>query len=48
MQTKPPPTFRRMNVPGVGHNYWVDSGSGFSNEERQALILYLLSYSPEP
>jgi hypothetical protein len=39
---------RRMDVQGVGHNYWVDSQSGFSNEEQQALILYLLSYSPEP
>jgi hypothetical protein len=38
---------QRMNVQGVGHNYWVDSGSGFSNEEQQALILYLLSYSRE-
>jgi hypothetical protein len=33
-------------VQGIGHNYWVDSQSGFSIQEQQALILYLLSYEP--
>jgi hypothetical protein len=37
---------RRMNVQGIGHNYWVDSQSGFSIQEQQALILYLLSHEP--
>ena len=33
----------RMNVQGIGHNYWVDSQSGFSMEEQRDLILYLLT-----
>jgi hypothetical protein len=37
---------RRMNVEGVGHNYWVDRQSGFTEEEQHALILYLLTYEP--
>ena len=42
------PDLVRMNVQGVGHNFWVDSLSGFNSEQQQALILYLLSYrSPE-
>ena len=34
---------RRMNVTGAGHNFWVDGQAGFSGEEQQALIVYLLS-----
>jgi hypothetical protein len=37
---------RRMNVQGVGHNYWVDSQAGFTDQQRRALVLYLLSYQP--
>jgi hypothetical protein len=37
---------KRMNVEGVGHSYWVDRQSGFTDEEQQALILYLLTYEP--
>lgn len=37
---------KRMNVEGVGHNYWVDARAGFSAEQQQALILYLLTYDP--
>ena len=37
---------RRMNVEGIGHNYWVDHQSGFTDEEQRALILYLLTYEP--
>jgi hypothetical protein len=40
------PALRRMNVQGVGHNYWVDRQSGFTDEERRALILYLLTLEP--
>ena len=40
------PDLRRMNVQGVGHNYWVDPQSGFTSREQQALIDYLLSYQP--
>ncbi len=37
---------RRMNVQGIGHNYWVDSQAGFTDQEQRALIAYLLSYVP--
>jgi hypothetical protein len=42
------PGLRRMNVQGIGHDYWVDSQSGFSEHDQDALILYLLSYEPGP
>ncbi|GAE27505.1 hypothetical protein JCM9140_3654 [Halalkalibacter wakoensis JCM 9140] len=32
-----------MNVKGVGHEYWVDRTTGFTDEEQAALINYLLS-----
>jgi hypothetical protein len=41
------PALRRMNVQGIGHNFWVDRESGFTDEDRQALILYLLSFEPD-
>ena len=37
---------RRMNVQGVGHEYWADRHSGFSDQEQEALILYLLTFEP--
>lgn len=40
------PELRRMNVEGIGHNYWVDRQSGFSDQEQRALGLYLLTYQP--
>lgn len=40
------PALQRMNVQGIGHNYWVDPQAGFTQQEQQALILYLLSYKP--
>ncbi|MBV8833857.1 MAG: hypothetical protein JO108_32050 [Acidobacteriaceae bacterium] len=40
------PPLRRMNVAGTGHAYWVDPQSGFSGQEQQALILYMLTYEP--
>ena len=36
----------RMNVQGIGHNYWVDVQAGFSAEQQRALLLYLLTYEP--
>lgn len=35
---------RRMNVQGIGHEYWVDAQAGFSADQQRALIYYLLSY----
>lgn len=40
------PDLRRMNVQGIGHNYWVDSQAGFTGQEQRALILYLITYEP--
>lgn len=37
---------RRMNVQGVGHDYWVDTRAGVTRQEQQALILYLLTFEP--
>ncbi len=37
---------RRMNVEGIGHNYWIDREAGYSEEEQRAVILYLLTYEP--
>ena len=41
------PALQRMNVGGIGHSYWVDRQSGFTEEEQHALILYLLTYEPK-
>jgi hypothetical protein len=38
------PELHRMNVQGVGHNYWVDPESGFTGEQQRALIQFLLTY----
>ena len=40
------PELQRMNVQGVGHNYWVDAESGFTGEQQRALIQFLLTYEP--
>jgi hypothetical protein len=37
-----------VNVTGEGHGYWVDSQAGFTAAEREALVLYLLTYAPDP
>ncbi|MBV8896136.1 MAG: hypothetical protein JO051_06480 [Acidobacteriaceae bacterium] len=38
------PDLVRMNVQGVGHDYWADARSGFTDNQQRALILYLLTY----
>ena len=38
------PALQRMNVQGLGHNYWVDGQSGFTDEQQRALIQFLLTY----
>jgi len=35
-----------MNVQGVGHNYWVDTESGYTDDQQRALIQFLLTYEP--
>ena len=35
-----------VGVEGIGHEFWVDSGAGFSEQEQRALLLYLLTYEP--
>ena len=32
-----------VHVTGEGHDYWVDRMQGFSEEEQEALLDYLLS-----
>jgi hypothetical protein len=34
---------RKVHVTGTGHQFWVDSSTGFSKEEQDAIIQYLLS-----
>jgi hypothetical protein len=35
-----------MNVREIGHEFWVDPASGFTAEEQDALIAWLLTYTP--
>lgn len=37
---------REMKVTGRGHEFWVDEEAGFSRQEQEALILYLLTLPP--
>ncbi|HYG58262.1 MAG TPA: hypothetical protein VD902_09410, partial [Symbiobacteriaceae bacterium] len=37
-----------VHVQGIGHEFWVDQGAGFTAEEQAALLKYLLSISPAP
>ena len=38
---------RQMNVRGIGHEFWTDEAAGFSAEEQEALITWLLNYMPD-
>jgi hypothetical protein len=37
---------REVNVQGIGHEFWVDADAGYSGDEQQALIRYLLTVAP--
>lgn len=37
---------QKINIEGIGHEYWVDVNTGFTEEEQEALIQYLLSLTP--
>ncbi|WP_096200636.1 electron transport protein [Bacillus sp. FJAT-45350] len=37
------PHLKEVHVQGIGHEYWVDETTGFTQEEQDALIEYLLS-----
>jgi hypothetical protein len=37
------PQLRAVHVSGDGHRYWIDSQAGFTKEEQEAVIDYLLS-----
>ena len=41
-------TLGEAGCEGIGHEFWVDGGAGFSGAEQRALILYLLTYRPPP
>lgn len=36
-------TLKEVHVAGIGHEHWVDSTTGFTKEQQDALIEYLLS-----
>jgi hypothetical protein len=36
-------SLRKSNVTGEGHEYWIDASTGFSQQEQDALIKYLLT-----
>lgn len=40
------PRLRAVHVEGVGHAYWADAAAGFTSEDQQALVVYLLSVKP--
>jgi hypothetical protein len=37
---------KEVRVKGIGHEFWVDDSSGFTKKEQDALIHYLLTFSP--
>jgi hypothetical protein len=37
---------QQLHVQGTGHEYWVDSSTGFTQKEQNALVQYLLSLDP--
>ncbi len=37
------PELKAVHVTGEGHEYWVDEAAGFTKEEQEALVEYLLS-----
>ena len=38
---------KSANVTGEGHEYWIDDTTGFSQQQQQALIDYLLTVTDE-
>jgi hypothetical protein len=42
------PRLRLVQVTGEGHRYWVHEQAGFTPAKQRALVLYLLSYAPDP
>lgn len=35
---------RRVNVEGIGHEYWIDAQAGYTKQQQQAVIGYLFTY----
>ncbi|MFO0889157.1 MAG: hypothetical protein U0790_08460 [Isosphaeraceae bacterium] len=42
----PSPALVAAKATGAGHDYWAAEGAGFSREDQDALIHFLLTYSP--
>jgi Di-haem oxidoreductase, putative peroxidase len=42
------PRLQKSNVEGIGHEYWIDKQAGFSAEEQNSSIEFLLSLDDEP
>ncbi|MBE9170218.1 hypothetical protein IQ238_22775 [Pleurocapsales cyanobacterium LEGE 06147] len=41
-------SLQRVNIEGIGHNYWVDRQAGFTTQDQSDLIQFLLSIDDEP
>jgi hypothetical protein len=42
------PELQRVNIEGIGHEFWVDQGAGFTLQDQNDLILFLLSLDDNP
>ncbi|MGL5871777.1 MAG: hypothetical protein ACRC2R_05310, partial [Xenococcaceae cyanobacterium] len=42
------PRLQKSHVEGIGHEYWIDKQAGFSAEEQNSAIEFLLSLDDEP
>jgi hypothetical protein len=42
------PALVRMGVEGIGHEFWVDGAAGFAPGDQDALLDYLLAFTPGP
>ena len=42
LKANPAAGLEALDVQGIGHEYWVDEEAGFSVQDQQALIQYLL------
>ena len=38
---------RSVHIQGIGHEFWVDAQAGFTKEEQEALVRYLMSLTGE-
>jgi hypothetical protein len=41
------PRTRASHIEGIGHEFWVDAAAGYSSEDQDALLYFLLTFEPE-